>query len=211
MTRGPGRPRKNPEREKLRQDIRDVGQVMLDTDPDDPVPLERTQIRDAPYRAQEPHPSDVVPLVSREAARQARDVTRQGFGRQERKPIGGAEPRCDFEAPPGMAKRLVNDDPPGRLERFLRAGWQFVSSNAEIIQDRAGAHTVTVGVGRTGGATTGYAMAIPQVLYDKDQAAKQTDITEKEAAILRNIPQTAAPQDQGAFYDAGTSLRSEVR
>jgi hypothetical protein len=107
-----------------------------------------------------------------------------------------------------MTGRRVTDDP-GRIQLFLDAGYQFVGGDGEIVQDREGADTVNVGVSRYGGAQTGYAMALPTVLYEQDQAQKQGRIDEIDTAIRRGEPRQTTAQDQRAFYtpDAGINYR----
>ncbi len=147
----------------------------------------------------------------REAGRQAREDTRQGEGRTERKPLGVPEQRLQAKVPPGMKGRWINDDP-GRIERAREGGYEFISSDGEVIQNREGCRSEIVGASREGGAKRGFLMAIPQTLYDQDQRAKAARIDDSEAAIKRGVPQEAAAQDRGAFYtpDEGINLRTNV-
>lgn len=151
---------------------------------------------------QEPHPLD------REASREARSETRQGFGRKRRKPLGVAEQRLQADVPSGMTGRWVNDVP-GRIERAREAGYEFISSDSEVVKDREGCRSEIVGTGRDGGAMRAFLMAIPTVYYEEDQAAKQSKIDKFEDAIKSGAPQQAADQDQGAFYtpNEGINIR----
>ncbi len=148
------------------------------------------------------------PPVGREASRQAREETRQGTGRSERKPLGVPVQRLDARVPKGMTGRWMNDTP-GRIERAREGGYEFISSDGEVIQTRDGGRSEIVGTGRDGGAMRGYLMAIPTVLWEQDQAAKARKINEVDNAIRSGEPQQAAAQDQGSFYtpDEGINYR----
>ena len=143
--------------------------------------------------AQEPHPSD------REASSQARVEARQGFGRRTRKPLGVPVQRLQADVPQGMTGRWANDTP-GRIQRALEGGYQFISSDGMVVQDRSGCRSEIVGTGRDGGAMKAFLMAIPTVLYEEDQAAKAALNKERMSAIKRGEPTQAAEQDKGAFY-----------
>ncbi len=163
-----------------------------------------------PVAAQEPHPSDLAP--QREASRQARSGTREGFGRQKRKPLGVPVQRLQADVPTGMTGRWANDTP-GRIQRALEGGYQFISSDGEVVQSREGCRSEIVGTGRDGGAMRAFLMAIPTVLYEEDQRAKAALNKERMTAIKRGEPSQAADQDKRAFYtpSEGITLRDEVR
>lgn len=150
--------------------------------------------------------------ADREASSQAREDTRQGEGRSKRKPLGVPEQRLAANVPSGMSGRWMNDVP-GRLQRALEGGYQFIGDDGEVVQNRKGGRSEIVGTGREGGAMRAYLMAIPTVLYEQDQAAKQAQIAERESAIRSGEPQQVAPQDRSAFYtpSEGINLRDEVR
>ena len=156
--------------------------------------------------APEPHPSD------RDASRQARSGMREGEGRQKRVPLGVPMPRLHADVPSGMTGRWTNDIP-GRIERARQGGYEFISSDGEVVQNREGCRSEIVGTGRDGGAMRAYLMAIPTVLYERDQAAKAALIKEGSDAIQRGKPQQVAAQDEDAFYtpSEGIRLRDEVR
>ena len=175
----PGRPRK----ERPIADptpLRDVEQVMAAVE------------RDA-APALETHPSD------REASREARSESRQGSGRKRRKPLGVPVQRLQADVPSGMTGRWMNDTP-GRIQRAMEAGYEFISSDGEVVQNREGCRSEIVGTGRDGGAMKAFLMAIPTVLYEEDQAAKMSEVDKIDEAIRRGAPQQAAAQDQGSFY-----------
>ena len=163
-----------------------------------------------PLPEQESHPSDLAP--QRELSRQARSGTREGVGRQKRKPLGVPVQRLQADVPTGMTGRWTNDTP-GRIQRALEGGYEFISSDGEVVQNRDGCRSEIVGTGRDGGAMRAFLMAIPTVLYEEDQAAKAALIKEGSDAIQRGKPQQVAAQDEGSFYtpSEGISLRDEVR
>ena len=195
----PGRPRKNPE--VLAGDVGKWPRPSLD----------EMQHVEEPPKVQEPHPSDVVPPTSREAAHQARDATRQGDGRKKRTPLGVPVQRLQANVPPSMTGRWTNDTP-GRIQRALEGGYEFISSDGEAVQDREGCRSEIVGTGRDGGAMRAYLMAIPTVLYEKDQRAKAALNKERMTAIKRGGPSQAEPQDRVAFYtpSEGINLRENT-
>ncbi len=156
--------------------------------------------------AQESHPSD------RETSREVRNETRQGIGRRKRVPLGVPVQRLQADVPSGMTGRWANDTP-GRIQRALEGGYQFISSDGEVVQDRSGCRSEIVGTGRDGGAMKAYLMAIPTVLYEEDQAAKAALNKERMSAIRSGEPTQAAEQDKSAFYtpSEGINLRDEIR
>jgi hypothetical protein len=155
--------------------------------------------------AQEPHPMD------RETSRQARSETREGFGRRKRKPLGVPVQRLQADVPTGMTGRWTNDTP-GRIQRALEGGYEFISSDGEVVQDREGCRSEIVGTGRDGGAMRAYLMAIPTVLYEEDQRAKADLNKERMTAIKRGEPSQVADQDRSAFYtpSEGISIRENT-
>ena len=164
----------------------------------------------APELDQEPPPMDAAP--PREQSRQARgDTTRQGAGRQKRKPLGVPVQRLQADVPTGMTGRWTNDTP-GRIQRALEGGYEFISSDGEVVQSRDGCRSEIVGTGRDGGAMRAFLMAIPTVLYEEDQRAKAALNKERMTAIKRGEPSQVAPQDRAAFYtpSEGISIRENT-
>ena len=184
----PGRPRKHPIA--------------------DPTPLRTTEQVSAAIE----HDNTQPETGEREASRQAREDTRQGEGRQKRVPLGVPTQRLHADVPSGMTGRWTNDTP-GRIERARQGGYEFISNDGEVVQNREGCRSEIVGTGRDGGAMRAFLMAIPTVLYEQDQAAKAALIKEGSDAIQRGKPQQAAAQDEDAFYtpSEGIKLRDEVR
>ena len=164
---------------------------------------------DTPLRNMEQVSTAIEP--EREASHQARDDTRQGEGRQKRKPLGVAEQRLSAKVPDGMTGRWMNDVP-GRLTRALEGGYQFIGDDAEVVQNRKGGRSEIVGTGRDGGAMRAYLMAIPTVFYEQDQRAKAALNKERMTAIKRGEPSQVADQDRSAFYtpSEGISIRENT-
>lgn len=85
--------------------------------------------------------------------------------------------------------RWVNDVE-GRLPMFLQGGWEFVDQNGNPVGDGGVDNSTgtssrfSKGVGR---GVTAYLMRIPKDLYLEDQARKEQDIKEKEAAMKQTI------------------------
>lgn len=211
-----GRPRKNPVAEPVpaseqREILENAGRSVVETQvrkTGEFHDYERAQREPTPEL--EPHPSDVAP--AREASHQARSGMREGTGRKKRTPLGVPVQRLQAEVPDGMTGRW-NNDTPGRLQRALQGGYEFISGDKEVVQDRKGGRSEIVGTGRDGGAMTGHLMAIPTVLYEEDQRAKAALNKERMTAIKRGEPSQAAEQDKGSFYtpSEGITLRDEVR
>lgn len=141
---------------------------------------------------------------SREA-REGRDEIRAETGRRERIPLGTSRPKLSAKIPKGMVGRWFNDSP-GRIAAALDAGYEFINDSGTT-GDRESARTIRVGVNEDGSAMQGFLMAIPEEWHREDQKAKQKPIDEFEAAIKRGTPQGAAPGDQQAFYDKGSTIK----
>ena len=97
--------------------------------------------------------------------------------RTKRTPIGG--PRNILTVTnkdPNYFYRWVNDTP-GRIDRFLQAGYEVVNHEAEVGEktvDRASKLGSAVTMVR--GSATLVLMRIPLEWYNEDQAAKQEEI-----------------------------------
>ncbi len=197
----PGRPRKNPVATAFTGEATEaVIERLTQTPPTrTTAPVEEPESEYAAQLGREIRDRESVLNEEREASRQARSETRQGTGRSERKPLGSPEQRLSARVPSGMTGRWVNDVP-GRIPRAREAGYEFISSDGEVVTNRDGGRSEIVGTGRDGGAMKAFLMAIPTTFYEQDQAAKMSKIKQTEDAILRGEPQQAAPQDTGSFY-----------
>jgi len=110
--------------------------------------------------------------------------------RPERVPLGqrgrltySPEMLKEFESQ-GLCPRLVSDKP-GRIQDALKAGYQFVTADGKIGDERVadpkkmGANLSVHG----GGGVTQYLMVLPKKWHDEDQKVKQDAINETEVAM----------------------------
>lgn len=142
--------------------------------------------------------------------RESHDETRQGRGRVKREPLGTPRLKLAARVPNGMKGRWVNDTP-GRIQDALAGGYSFIADDGTKTMDRAGATHRRVGVAEGGASLTAYLMAIPTVLYDEDQKAKQDLIDETDRQIKHGNIRRADRKDSEAFYvpQAGISVRQD--
>ena len=132
MAGKPGRPRKNPVADQ--PPLRAPEQVLTAIEREKQMaPVDFVTEATPVPRMQEPHPSDVEP--SREASRQARSGTREGFGRQKRKPLGVPVQRLQADVPTGMTGRWCNDTPGASSVRTTSPDGPAISS---VTPPRAG-------------------------------------------------------------------------
>jgi len=110
--------------------------------------------------------------------------------RVERTPIA-AQAVLNSESRDGFYRRWVNDYP-GRIDKFLKAGYSFVknedNNNTDQVQDPTVMDSSCVrrvvnkglndGMGRTA-----YLMEIPKEWWEEDQALKEVKISELEDEI----------------------------
>lgn len=86
--------------------------------------------------------------------------------------------------PEGMVGRWVNDeDSSYRIQKFQKAGYEFVTSDGVTVGDRSANSTNGIGsvVSRpVGGGKTAYLMAQRKDWYEEDQSAKQASIDSVE-------------------------------
>lgn len=140
------------------------------------------------------------PEQTRAEARQARESDRLGEGRRRRVPLGVAMPKLAARVPEGMVGRWFNDVP-GRIQRALDAGYEFISNDGETQKGRKGASSMIVGTNAAGGPLYAYLMAIPKEFYEEDQKIKQEAVDEIDAAIRHGVPQQADEKDRQQFYN----------
>lgn len=122
------------------------------------------------------------------------DATNNGAeDRPKRIPIGGAR---DVLATTGIPKncvgRWVNDNPPGRIQRFLDAGYTFLTHEGVRVGDRTvntSSGTSSLQTRNVGGGVVAYLMVQSKEFYEQDQAAKQNAILEKERGIFERAKQ----------------------
>ncbi len=121
------------------------------------------------------------------------------IGQRNRLSLGGVV------IPKGMVPRIFNDVD-DRITGALEAGYQFIMSNGKLGDERCADPSkmgsfVTKSVG---GGRIGYLMAIPEVYYKEDQAAKQKAVDESELAMKAPKPGTKLAEDaHGTVYGEG--------
>lgn len=118
--------------------------------------------------------------------------------RESRKPLSGLRQRLSADIPAGLTGRWVLDEP-GRLSRFIQAGWKF-ASNADGVtreqDDRDGAiYEEHASESRSGQSIRQYLMLIPTELYEQDRAASQAEIDAREQQFQRGQGTQMAPED----------------
>lgn len=121
--------------------------------------------------------------------RPERQIPTKREDRPTRTPIG-ARNRLSFpkdQQDPAYHYRVVNDTD-DRLNRFLEAGYEFVTGDSALGDARAGeAGSIDSRVSKpVGGGTRGFLMRIKKEWYEEDQAAKAAHINELEAATKPN-------------------------
>lgn len=137
---------------------------------------------------------EVMPeLSNREKERQALIAKK----RKERIPPGVQSANLAYPKRPGFERRVVCDRP-GRVEKFERGGWDFVTKENlggpnpadGKVKAREGLGDVVsqvVGTHKDGSPMTGYLMEIPTELYEEDQEAKMTQLDKLEAGFRQGL------------------------
>lgn len=114
----------------------------------------------------------------------------RAIGRPKRVPLHAQRVLDVDNKDPNFEYRVVNELP-GRIDKFLKAGWETVSgdvstSDAGRVQDASQLGSVTrrvVNKSARADAQTAILMRIPKEYYDEDQLAKQRQVDEKEASF----------------------------
>ncbi len=95
----------------------------------------------------------------------------------------------------GYVRRWVNDNP-GRINRFITAGWSIVEEETKVGDEEARVHNKAVGSGarihastdhKTGKPVEAVLMEIKETFYDQDQKAKQAVEDEKMEELNRKL------------------------
>lgn len=124
-----------------------------------------------------------------------------------RKPFGSMEQRLAYAQRKGYHRHWFNEVP-GRIDRALEAGYNFVNDTQGTRVNRV------VGVAPAGGPLIAFLMEIPQDWYDQDQKREQEKVDQVDAEIRSGKARRKDPKDgDGAFYTPGqgTSLRHGER
>lgn len=115
--------------------------------------------------------------------------------RPKRVPLHEQRDQLTTEKKDGFVRRWVNDIP-GRVEKFLNAGYSVVQdANVKVGTDGVDTNNIALGtgarkdVGRTRSSenTQAVLMEIPVELYEADQKAKQSKVDETDAVLKRNV------------------------
>jgi hypothetical protein len=117
--------------------------------------------------------------------------------RKMRVPAGIPSRNLDYPARDGYKRRVVCDRQ-GRLERFEKAGWSYVTTD-ELEEKNPGTLKAgtregidsrvsqVVGSHKDGKPMTGYLMELPIELYEEDQAAKMESVDALEAGLRQGV------------------------
>ena len=115
--------------------------------------------------------------------------------RKSRKPFGSHMQKLAYEPRSGYHRHWFNDTP-GRLDRAVEAGYQFV-------MDKGGQRVARpVGVGESGGALMAYLLEIPEEWYKEDMAAEQQRIDDLEQNIAQGADAQGRPGQDGRYIPA---------
>jgi len=117
--------------------------------------------------------------------------------RKQRKPFGAFSQKLALEQRRGYKRHWFNDTP-GRIEEKLREGWTHV-------KDREGKPVKrVVGGGRNNAELIGFAMEIPVVIWEEEQAAYHREAQARMDDIRRNPVRapsgTTHKSDANKFY-----------
>jgi hypothetical protein len=124
-----------------------------------------------------------------------RDRKELNATRPKRVPIHEQRDQMSVDKREGFVRRWVNDLP-GRVEKFLRAGYDVVKDDEVKVgeggvtdSNKALGTGARKDVGRTRGGDGPQAvlMEIPQELYEEDQKAKQAAVDATDNVLKRNI------------------------
>lgn len=147
-------------------------------------------------------------------ASQAKNPSKVDYrSREHRKPLTGLEQRLSAEVPDGLVGRWVNDTP-GRLIRFIQAGWKFASRDEGVVREQDEAegaiyeeHALT---SERDESVRAYLMLIPEELYREDQAAKQGVLDAQMERIKRGGDTQMSASDH-AYVPEDTPIKLPSR
>jgi len=123
-----------------------------------------------------------------------------GVGRPRRKPLYEATSQRELLRP-GFVRRVVNDAP-GRVERFIEAGWSVVENDVHTNQRMQDGKSMTrevrfhVNQDPFATAHSGILMEIPEEIYQEDLEAQQKLIDANEEMMK---PKHMRGADYGVF------------
>ena len=138
-----------------------------------------------------------------------RDRAEIQTSRPKRVPIHEQRDQLSTDQKQGFVRRWVNDIP-GRVEKFIKAGYAVVTDKDVAVGDTNDNKALGTGarknVGRTrqGDGTQAVLMEIPKDYYDEDQKAKAEIVNASERAMKRG-------KDENDFYGDITQSSSFAR
>lgn len=117
------------------------------------------------------------------------DINENGSeDRPKRIPVSGARDILSAtNIPKGHVPRWVNDYPPGRIQKYLDGGWNFLTRAGVQTGDRTvntGDSMSSLQTRNVGNNTVAYLMVIKEEFFKEDDKAKQDAITNREKAIF---------------------------
>lgn len=124
-----------------------------------------------------------------------RDRKELAAQRPKRVPIHEQRDQMGTDQRPGFIRRWVNDIP-GRVEKFLRGGYEVVRDDEVKVGDGGVTdNNIALGTGarknvgrtRAGEGTHAVLMEIPIELYEEDQRAKQAAVDATDKVLNRSI------------------------
>lgn len=142
--------------------------------------------------------------------------------RKTRVPPGIPSKNLEYPTRPGYARRVVCDRH-GRLEKFERGGWSFVTQdNLEELNTgtlKAGTREGTdsrvcqiVGSHKDGSPMKGYLMEIPEELYNEDQAEKMAHVDALEGGLRQGVDSDGSGRPgQDGRYIPSTGIKIEQK
>jgi hypothetical protein len=144
--------------------------------------------------------------------------------RKTRVAPGKASLNLDFPAREGYKRRVVCDRQ-GRLDRFVKAGWAYVTTD-QLGEPHTGSLKATtregidsrvsqvVGSHKDGRPMTGYLMELPEDIYDEDQVAKMEKVDTLESGLKQGMSadgSTRPGQDGMRIGSAGIKIEQKGR
>ena len=119
--------------------------------------------------------------------------------RATRKPLGAFSQKLALPKRTGYHRHWFNDVA-GRIDEAKANGWAHVKGTDGKILSRC------VGTGRDKGSLFAFAMEIPLIFWEEDQAAYHEAAAGKVDALKNNVARAApgtkaAKEDRGKFYD----------
>ena len=119
----------------------------------------------------------------------------------------GTQSKLTADNRPGFKRRFVNDED-GRVDMFLRAGYEIVNDVDTIGQPRVGdaSNTGSRPYKSVGGGMNAVLMEIPEEFYNEDQAAKERRIADKSEGLLAG--ENGEKLDDNLTYGDGIKIKT---